>query len=217
MEGTKTLLSPARCRECERVQLWICCHSLLELDGYNQVYTLGSVEGVGGEIIHRKTRGWRLEPWLARGKLPLEDVPHLLGWGRTRAGCAAGSRDVGGDNRLLGLISGLRCGMARDHLIEWTPERYPLDSGCLCEHSATTVNLRYIRSPPFSSCIPSLTEGLDLARYFGAACIETSAKQRINVDEAFMELVRAIRRYNKVSVYTDAGGWIHVFISAASQ
>ena len=29
--------------------------------------------------------------------------------------------------------------------------------------------------------------------------IETSAKQRINVDEAFSNLVREIRRYNKVS------------------
>ena len=43
-----------------------------------------------------------------------------------------------------------------------------------------------------------LTEGNNLAKQFGAVCIETSAKQRINVDEVFMELVRAIRRYNKV-------------------
>ncbi|GHJ90066.1 hypothetical protein NliqN6_6468 [Naganishia liquefaciens] len=40
-------------------------------------------------------------------------------------------------------------------------------------------------------------EGNNLAKQFGAVCIETSAKQRINVDEVFMELVRAIRRYNK--------------------
>ncbi len=45
----------------------------------------------------------------------------------------------------------------------------------------------------------SHTEGIELARHFGAQCIETSAKQRIMVDEVFMELVRAIRRYNKVS------------------
>lgn len=44
-----------------------------------------------------------------------------------------------------------------------------------------------------------LAEGSDLARHFGALCIETSAKQRINVDEAFMAVVRAIRRYNKES------------------
>ena len=30
--------------------------------------------------------------------------------------------------------------------------------------------------------------------------IETSAKQRINVDEAFSQLVREIRKYNKVRV-----------------
>jgi len=42
-------------------------------------------------------------------------------------------------------------------------------------------------------------EGIELARHFGAVCIETSAKQRIMVDEVFMELVRAIRKYNKES------------------
>ncbi|KAJ9092364.1 Ras GTPase [Naganishia friedmannii] len=31
-------------------------------------------------------------------------------------------------------------------------------------------------------------EGTNLAKQFGAVCIETSAKQRINVDEVFMEL-----------------------------
>lgn len=31
-----------------------------------------------------------------------------------------------------------------------------------------------------------------------ALCIETSAKQRVNVDEAFIAVVRAIRRYQKV-------------------
>lgn len=43
-----------------------------------------------------------------------------------------------------------------------------------------------------------LSEGRDLARHFGCKFIETSAKQRINVDEAFTNLVREIRKYNKV-------------------
>ena len=41
-------------------------------------------------------------------------------------------------------------------------------------------------------------EGRDLARHFGCKYIETSAKHRLNVDQAFSELVREIRRYNKV-------------------
>ncbi|THH10872.1 hypothetical protein EW145_g1011 [Phellinidium pouzarii] len=40
-------------------------------------------------------------------------------------------------------------------------------------------------------------EGRDLAKHFDCKFIETSAKQRINVDEAFSNLVREIRRYNK--------------------
>src|SRR6266404_2423686 len=44
-------------------------------------------------------------------------------------------------------------------------------------------------------------EGRDLAKHFGCRFIETSAKQRINVDEAFSNLVREIRKYNKVSYY----------------
>ncbi len=43
----------------------------------------------------------------------------------------------------------------------------------------------------------SSQEGRDLARSFGCRYIESSAKQRINVDEAFYNLVREIRRYNK--------------------
>jgi GTPase KRas protein len=42
-------------------------------------------------------------------------------------------------------------------------------------------------------------EGRDLAKHFGCKFIETSAKQRINVDEAFSNLVREIRKYNRVS------------------
>lgn len=44
-------------------------------------------------------------------------------------------------------------------------------------------------------CYP---EGRDLAKHFGCKFIETSAKNRINVDEAFSQLVREIRKYNKV-------------------
>ncbi|PAV16100.1 ras [Pyrrhoderma noxium] len=42
-----------------------------------------------------------------------------------------------------------------------------------------------------------MNEGRDLAKHFNCKFIETSAKQRINVDEAFSNLVREIRRYNK--------------------
>ncbi|RSH87350.1 Ras GTPase [Saitozyma podzolica] len=45
----------------------------------------------------------------------------------------------------------------------------------------------------------TLVEGRDLAKRFNAQCIETSAKQRVNVDEAFIAVVRAIRRYQKES------------------
>lgn len=40
-------------------------------------------------------------------------------------------------------------------------------------------------------------EGQQLARQFGCKFIETSAKSRINVDNAFYDIVREIRRYNK--------------------
>ncbi|KAI9025888.1 ras-like protein 1 [Phycomyces nitens] len=43
----------------------------------------------------------------------------------------------------------------------------------------------------------STKEGQDLAKSFGSRFIETSAKQRIHVDEAFFEVVRDIRRFNK--------------------
>jgi GTPase KRas protein len=38
-------------------------------------------------------------------------------------------------------------------------------------------------------------EGSDLAKSFGCPFIESSAKQRINVEEAFFELVREIRKH----------------------
>ena len=43
-----------------------------------------------------------------------------------------------------------------------------------------------------------MNEGRELANYFGCKFIETSAKQRINVDEAFVNLVREIRKHNKL-------------------
>ncbi|KAJ3732173.1 ras protein, partial [Lentinula guzmanii] len=42
-----------------------------------------------------------------------------------------------------------------------------------------------------------MNEGRDLARHFNCKFIETSAKVRINVDQAFTDLVREIRKYNK--------------------
>lgn len=51
---------------------------------------------------------------------------------------------------------------------------------------------------PFSS--PQLTqqtEGQQLAKQFGCKFVETSAKSRKNVDQAFFDIVREIRRFNK--------------------
>lgn len=46
-----------------------------------------------------------------------------------------------------------------------------------------------------------------MAKQFGCKFIETSAKSRINVDNAFYDLVREIRRYNKsVTGHFDGGG-----------
>lgn len=50
------------------------------------------------------------------------------------------------------------------------------------------------------------TEGEDLARQFGCAFIEASAKSRINVDNAFYNIVREIRRYNKEMSGYNPGG-----------
>ncbi|KAK5165541.1 RAS1 protein [Saxophila tyrrhenica] len=43
----------------------------------------------------------------------------------------------------------------------------------------------------------SIEEGRQLAASFGCDFIETSAKNRINVDNAFFDIVREIRKYNK--------------------
>ncbi|KAK4918870.1 Ras GTPase, partial [Elasticomyces elasticus] len=51
------------------------------------------------------------------------------------------------------------------------------------------------------------TEGRDLAHRFGCKFIETSAKSRINVDNAFYDIVREIRKYNRdMSAYPGGGG-----------
>ncbi|POS87376.1 ras family protein [Erysiphe pulchra] len=52
----------------------------------------------------------------------------------------------------------------------------------------------------------SEAEGEALSRSFGCKFIETSAKSRINVDNAFYDLVREIRRYNKEMTGYPAGG-----------
>ena len=49
------------------------------------------------------------------------------------------------------------------------------------------------------------TEGRDLAKHLGCIFMETSAKQPINVDEAFYSVVREIRKYNKVSFFSLTG------------
>ena len=46
-----------------------------------------------------------------------------------------------------------------------------------------------------------------MARSFGCKFIETSAKSRINVDNAFYDIVREIRKYNKdMSGYPGTNG-----------
>lgn len=51
-----------------------------------------------------------------------------------------------------------------------------------------------------------MIEGKELADTFGCKFIETSAKSRINVDNAFYDIVREIRRYNKEVAGYSAGG-----------
>lgn len=53
----------------------------------------------------------------------------------------------------------------------------------------------FFRQP--ANCYRCIAEGEELAREFGCKFIETSAKSRINVENAFYDLVREIRKYNK--------------------
>jgi GTPase KRas protein len=50
------------------------------------------------------------------------------------------------------------------------------------------------------------TEGEALARSFNCTFLETSAKSRINVDKAFYDIVREIRRYNIEMRYPNQSG-----------
>ncbi|KAI0828605.1 ras family-domain-containing protein [Trametes gibbosa] len=60
-----------------------------------------------------------------------------------------------------------------------------------------------------------MNEGRERARHFGCRFIETSAKTHINVDAAFSEIVREIRRYNKnqqtdrPGMHADSSGIYH--------
>ena len=48
--------------------------------------------------------------------------------------------------------------------------------------------------------VVTVQQGKDLAKACGCKFIETSAKTRINIDEAFYELVREIRRFEQASL-----------------
>jgi GTPase KRas protein len=52
----------------------------------------------------------------------------------------------------------------------------------------------------------SRSEGEALARSFNCTFLETSAKSRINVDKAFYDIVREIRRYNIEMRYPNQSG-----------
>lgn len=58
-----------------------------------------------------------------------------------------------------------------------------------------------------------------MANFFSCQFVETSAKQRINVDEAFYTLVREIRRYNKVILFAFKAvqPFLDILIGAANQ
>lgn len=57
----------------------------------------------------------------------------------------------------------------------------------------------------------SSQEGRDLAKSFGCPFSETSAKQRIRVDDTFYEVVREIRRMNKEQEGRSKGGQREAF------
>jgi len=58
----------------------------------------------------------------------------------------------------------------------------------------------------------SSAEGRAMAKRFGCPFVETSAKQRVNVDESFNDLVREIRRYNKEQA-SSRPGMLHAAVT----
>ncbi|MCJ1291208.1 Ras GTPase [Xylographa carneopallida] len=80
--------------------------------------------------------------------------------------------------------------------IQWGTNAILMETGKYRHKARTTGTMGFI----FADLT---TEGEAMARGFGCKFIETSAKSRINVDNAFYEIVREIRRYNKeMSSYT---------------
>jgi len=57
-------------------------------------------------------------------------------------------------------------------------------------------NERQVSQKGLSFLSVLMVEGAELAKQLGCQFIETSAKNRINVEQAFYDLVRAIRRFN---------------------
>ncbi|CAG8718296.1 5295_t:CDS:2, partial [Gigaspora rosea] len=75
-----------------------------------------------------------------------------------------------------------------------------LDTAGQEEYSA--MREQYMRTGEGFLLVYSITsQGRELAKHFNCKYNETSAKQRINVDEAFYNLVREIRKYNKEQQY----------------
>ena len=91
------------------------------------------------------------------------------------------------------IIIGNKCDLesSREVSTQGAPPRAPLrrpvvrdGSMCICARAHAALRSR-------------LTELKDLAKNFGCKYLETSAKQKTNVEQAFHDLVREIRRYNK--------------------
>ncbi len=76
-------------------------------------------------------------------------------------------------------------------------DRYQSKVSALYSHQRESSSSKWLESINVITRLKMRIEGEDLARQFGCAFIETSAKSRINVDNAFYDIVREIRRYNK--------------------